>query len=505
MKSLSAIWREGTKLVDEEIDRLTADIAKKLSEPRKPRAVNDNTTTRPAPQGDPAHLPRLEAIKQDHGGELRLSGRTWTLFGAAFGDITGQVTIDGNGKMLLYSSKGTFPIDETPRSRIKATGFQLRSPNLIPLREFLFGKHYQRRYVSVTLAPGGVGKSAHAASETLAMVTGRPLLDPQGPLGKKLNVWLLNLEDPIDEIERSLTATAMHFSIDNDQIGGRLFTDSGRDQEFVIVRQEGRDFKVCEPLVEDMLAEIQDKSIDVIIVDPFVSTHEVPENDNSLIQRVAKQWRRIADEGNCAVELIHHVTKGAGEVTADSGRGGGALKDAARSVRVMNPMTKEEAEKAGLETERGYFRVDFGKVNKIAGDAKSQWRRFVSVPLMNGKGLVKKGDEVGVVEAWRWPSANEVVADISEEQLFMLKKKIGGLDCRDNIQSLQWAGYQVAQALGINIADAAEKRRVHRMLEAWKKEGHFAIEPRPGTKGTMRPCLVPVFPTDDFSGGEQVG
>ncbi|MGO6902035.1 AAA family ATPase, partial [Rhizobium ruizarguesonis] len=285
-------------------------------------------------------------------------------------------------------------------------------------------------------------------------------------------------------------------------LGGRLFTDSGRDQEFVIVRQEGRDFKICEPMVEDMLAEIRDKKIDVVIVDPFVSTHEVPENDNTLIQRVAKQWRRIADEGNCAIELIHHVTKGNDEVTADSGRGGGALKDAARSVRVMNPMTKEEAEKAGLQNERGYFRLDFGKVNKIASDTASQWRRFVSVPLMNGKGLLRKGDEVGVVEAWHWPSFDAVVADVSAQELELLKRKLNGLDCRDNAQSAQWAGYHIAQALGINVADQAEKRRVQRMILAWKKAGHFTIETRPDAKGTPRPCLVPAFPTSDFSGGE---
>jgi hypothetical protein len=42
-----------------------------------------------------------------------------------------------------------------------------------------------------------------------------------------------------------------------------------------------------------------------------------------------------------------------------------------------------------------YFRVEFRKFNMVAATT-SQWRRFVSVPLMNGKGLLNRnGDEIG--------------------------------------------------------------------------------------------------------------
>ena len=48
-------------------------------------------------------------------------------------------------------------------------------------------------------------------------------------------------------------------------------------------------------------------SIDAVIVDPFVSCHRVPENDNGGMDVVAKAWARIARDANCAVELVHHV------------------------------------------------------------------------------------------------------------------------------------------------------------------------------------------------------
>jgi hypothetical protein len=219
---------------------------------------------------------------------------------------------------------------KTAGKPIRATAFELRDPASLPEREWLFGRHYIRKYATASVGPGGGGKTAHSTSEALAMVTGRPLLDPDGPLTKPLRVWWVNCEDPQDEIDRRFHAAAKNFKVTTEQIDGRLFTDSGRDQEFVIARTEGRDLKIIEPFVAEMVAEIKRLAIDVIIVDPFVSTHEAQENDNSAMQRVTAAWVRVADEANCGVELVHHVAKNQGEVTADSARGGGAFKDKVR-------------------------------------------------------------------------------------------------------------------------------------------------------------------------------
>ncbi|HEV7246784.1 MAG TPA: AAA family ATPase [Shinella sp.] len=397
-----------------------------------------------------------------------------------------EIGPDGQPRFKAYATQ--------PRPVIKATPFALRDPSSLPARDWLFARHYIRKFLTSTVGAGGGGKSAHSISETLAMVTGRPLLDPEGPLTKPLRVWYINAEDPQEEIDRRFHAAAKHFDVTPDQIADRLYTDSGRDQEFVIMRQEGRDLKICQPLIDEMVSEIRRREIDVVIVDPLVSTHEVPENDNGAMQRVAKAWLEVSDRGNCCVEVIHHVVKNSGEVTADSARGGGALKDKTRGMRVINAMTREEADKAGLDTPDGYFRIDNGKVNLVAS-GRSEWRRFANVPLMNGSGLLDRGDEIGVVEAWRWPAAADAVAGVSEEALHAIKRKINGSDCRDNVQSSQWAGYKVAEALQMNMADPSEKKEVRRMLEAWKRQGHFTIEQRPDYKGVERPCLVPVFHT----------
>jgi hypothetical protein len=67
----------------------------------------------------------------------------------------------------------------------------------------------------------------------------------------------------------------------------RLFTDSGREQEFVIMRTDGKNgAKIVEPVVKAMIDQIASNDIDVLIIDPFISTHEVEENDNTKMQQV---------------------------------------------------------------------------------------------------------------------------------------------------------------------------------------------------------------------------
>ena len=46
------------------------------------------------------------------------------------------------------------------RVPIKATPFRWRDPKTIPPREWVYGWHYVRRFLSTTVAPGGVGKSS---------------------------------------------------------------------------------------------------------------------------------------------------------------------------------------------------------------------------------------------------------------------------------------------------------------------------------------------------------
>jgi AAA domain len=80
---------------------------------------------------------------------------------------------------------------------------------------------------------------------------------------------------------------------------------------------------------------------DVIILDPLVSIHQCPENDNTAIDAIVKRLARAAD---CkAIELVHHARKpaqgGNMEIAAADARGASALSDGVRSLRAKSRLS----------------------------------------------------------------------------------------------------------------------------------------------------------------------
>lgn len=375
-------------------------------------------------------------------------------------------------------------VDDT----IRATPFEWKDPKGLPRREFVFGTHLARKYLSVTVAPGGVGKSSLAIVEALAMVTGKPLLGVKP--AKPLRAWYWNGEDPRDELDRRIMAACLHYKIKPEDIADRLFLDSGRERGIVIARDDRRGIVIAKPVVEQVIETMLSNQIDVLTIDPFVSSHAVAENDNGAIDMVAKLWSQIADETNAAIEVIHHVRKTEGrEITVEDGRGAGALLAAVRSARVLNRMTEDQATKASVSADdrMRIFSVQRGKANLAPMSAGSEWCELVSVPLGNGRGLQQPQDHAGVVTTWTWPSKEVVVSSIDEDKLRLMRIKVGNRDCRWSDQSGSWVGYAVAEALGVDLpvsrSKSSEKARIARMVDAWISSGVLVREDGLDDKG----------------------
>ena len=65
--------------------------------------------------------------------------------------------------------------------------------------------------------------------------------------------------------------------------------------------------------------------------------------------------------------------RGSAEVTAEDARGAGALNNKTRAVRVLNVMSADEAERAGVEADGRlqYFRVSEGRMKYAPSSAKA--------------------------------------------------------------------------------------------------------------------------------------
>lgn len=368
------------------------------------------------------------------------------------------------------------PPDNPPS--IKATPFVLADPRTIPTRKWLYGRHYIRQFVSATVATGGVGKSSLGLAEVMAMVTGKPLLGVS--VGAPLKAWVWNGEDPREELERRISGICLHYGISAKDIAGRLFLDSGRDLPIKLVEMgKGGRITVAVPTVEGIERAIQENGIDLLMIDPFVSSHGVPENDNLAIDRVTKTWAGIADRTGCAIELVHHVRKGNGSqdgYSVEDARGGSSLIGAVRSARVLNVMSKDEAERLSVEPEhrRLHFRVDDGKANMAPPMDRAVWRKLVGVGLGNGNETGPE-DKVGVVTAWEMPGVlDEVTAQHVEE----MRREVRRGEYRQNIQAGNWAGYKVGEIVGFDASSPAGKARAKAILATWIATKALKIEQR---------------------------
>lgn len=365
----------------------------------------------------------------------------------------------------LRSARDTLPpigpYDEERAAPVAltATPFAWRDEADIPPRRWLYGKHLLRKFLSLDVAAGGIGKSSLKIGEALEMTSGRTIYGKDMPEGL-LTVWLYNLEDPADETERRLHAAAKRFHVSPDQIGDRLYADSGRDQPLTLAVELDGGARIQRPVVDALIAELQSRRVDVMIVDPFVSSHQVSENDNRAIDLVAKQWAQIADACDCSINLVHHVRKQNGqEATADSARGASALIGAARSVMVYNRMTKEEAEEAGVPKDQAsfYFRIQNDKANLSPPDA-AEWFRMNNVDLANG-------DQVGVACPWQWPDAFQ---GVTTQKLMEVQRAVGEGEWRKDVRSgVKWVGNIIATTLGMDPED--DKKRLGSIIKQWLK------------------------------------
>lgn len=351
---------------------------------------------------------------------------------------------------------------------IKPTIFVWRDPASIAPRPWLYGKHLLRRQVSVTVAPGGVGKSSMTIVEALSMASGKELLGEW--VKEPMRVWLYNLEDPRDELERRIIGAMMHHGITQADIEDRLCFDSGRERTLCTAIQGREGVKILKPEIEAMAEALTGRGIDVLVVDPFVSSHQVSENDNGAIDMVAKEWARLSDRCNCAIELVHHTRKLNGEVaSSESSRGAVALLGAARSARVLNRMTDAERENAGLmNDEATYFSVTRDKAN-LAPSGKRVWRKMASVDL-------GQGDSVGVTEVWQWPDAFDGVTADDAKRVQSAIFSLGHDLPRENVQAANWVGKIVAHILGMDLSDKSEKSKVKTMIRHWIETDVLCVE-----------------------------
>ena len=394
------------------------------------------------------------------------------------------------------------PEADGPKAIWKPKAWCWQDPKSLPRLEALYGGHYYRGEVVSTVAPGGVGKSMLGIVEALAMITGKPLLGEFSRGG--LRVMVMNYEDSELVLRHRVTAAMLHHRIRPEEIAGRLFVESMDSALMCFAKSKSKrdSVEIVEPSVYALVDAIRDNKIDVVIMDPWVSVHQVDSNLSHLVQPIVSAFKAIAQATNAAIEIVAHSRKPNGrELTEDDALGSVAFVNKTRDVRVLNKMTEPEAAKYGLAPwEAGdYFRVDTPK-HTHRRSVRPVWRQKVSVSLGNkGPGMIDYATDVGVVAEWSPPTLASLIEGLEPEQIEAIKAAVAAGDDRESPQANAWAGNAVAKVLGLDVADKPQKAKAKSTLAALTKAGHFKSvdRPDPTGRGHTFKHLVPADPEDE--------
>lgn len=357
---------------------------------------------------------------------------------------------------------------ELPAPPLRAVPALLPPPAAIAPRPWLYGTALVAGFVSLLVAPGGVGKSALAIAEALALASGRALLGER--VHHPVGVWVLNLEDPLDEIERRVAAAMIRHGLAREDLGGRLHLHSGRTRR-IVMAEESAAGGIVFPDQAAVCAAALAARIGCLIVDPFVRSHHLEENSNPHMDAAASAWAEIAEATGAAVLLVHHVKKGA-SLDAEAARGAKALTDAARIARILSPMSAAEGEEMGIPAaERARLvRLDDVKANLAPRAGRAAWYRLESVALGNVTEAYPRGDHVQAIARFRPPTVwaklsaadcnaalDAIAAGPEPGLLYAAHRRGRGVE--------RWAGRVLSERFALSEAEAA------RVIATWLETG----------------------------------
>lgn len=339
-------------------------------------------------------------------------------------------------------------------------------------REWLLGTTFCKRFLSSLIADGGVGKTALRVAQLLSLASGRNLTGEH--VFRRCRVLIVSLEDDRNELRRRVYAALRKYEISPRDVKGYLFLAAPKGLKIAELENGSVKTGALEALLRQA---ITDHKLDVISLDPFVKTHGLEENSNGAIDHVCTLLVTIAIDRNCAVDLPHHTRKGlATPGDGDRGRGASAMKDAARLVYTLTPMSPEEAKQFGItEAERRSFvRMDSGKVNIAPPSRQAKWFRLVGVPLGNATKAYPNGDEVQTVEEWRPPDTWEGLDHALLNRV--LDQIEAGLPNGSRYSAASKAEDRAAWRVIVEHAPEKTEKQGRDVIKAWLKSGTLYAE-----------------------------
>jgi hypothetical protein len=342
--------------------------------------------------------------------------------------------------------------------------------NLKP-RRWVYGKLLVRGHVSCFAGNGGTGKTSLALAVAMSVATGRSLIaeddDDYHRVHKQGAALYFNLEDPLDEMKLRLAAEVRHRAINKADLDHKLYLASGRDHPLCVASLD-KAGRVLRHDIAPAVALLRRLGIIALTIDPLVNAHAVDGNRNDYLAVVVDQFRRIADQADCAILIVHHFRKGGQAGDVESSLGAVTLTNSCRVVETVTTMSEADATALGVapNRRRSYVRKDNAKLNLSAAPTESDWYEFQSVGLGNGDADYPDGDSIGVLTRWQPASPMFGVAWTQVGAVLdAIEAGVDGEYHSGSVKSVRWAGNLMMTHMQISDGQAKV------VLKEWLDQG----------------------------------
>jgi len=342
--------------------------------------------------------------------EIMLACRSFTLPGYQHQDTDREVktAIDGAREKWGVANPAQHSVgdpDDAPqsaRTKLTAGSIENFNPRNLKPRDWLVKGRFIRGKMTMTVAPGAVGKSSLSIQEAIAIAAGLDFGGRETMI--KGRVWIYNNEDDEQEILRRLTAACKEMDVDIEDVKTRIRINSGERRPFCIAKDMPDGTVEIQLDKEEMIEEIDRHSIDLVVLDPLIELHRVNENSNDAMAQVAGAFRSIAQRTNCAIHIVHHTRKPpSGDSqsmagNADTARGAGAVVNSSRITETLYTMSKKDADQYGVDPKERYryVRLDGAKANLTLVSSEAIWFERISTTIYYGL-LGLKSEEIGTL------------------------------------------------------------------------------------------------------------
>ncbi len=241
-----------------------------------------------------------------------------------------------------------------------------------PYREFIFQNLMPRGVLCLVIAQGGSGKSWLTLLLTVSLSTGRALLKNFEPACAGRVLWFSS-EDDNDELHRRFQHLQAQYNLTDEQT--KLFVKNLRvypATAFALIDADGNPTQELQKL----RAEIREFNPDLIVLDPLAHFFAGDENANPA---VAAWCNAVLDAARlssvrASVLVAHHTSKAAQAVSdSASARGASSLRDSARNVLNLTPLSADEIQKFGISDGARFIKCEITKANYSAKPPKPSY------------------------------------------------------------------------------------------------------------------------------------